>query len=201
MFDYIKGNITYFGEGKLTIENKSGIGFLINVSNTTITDFMGETEDVKIYIYTSVREDDISLFGFSSLFERDVFLHLIDVPKVGAKTAQNILGTLSPNSIVEAVLRKDDTLLCSAKGIGKKAAQQIIVTLSDKFSKINLGNTSEILPSNNELDEDMCEEAILALTSLGFDRSYSSKIVRELSIDDDLSVEDIIKIALQKVNE
>lgn len=200
MFDYIKGNVTNITDGYLTIENKSGIGFLLNVSQNTITDLANDKSEVQVFTYMAVRENDVSLFGFSTSFERDIFFKLLTVPKIGPKIALSVLSALSPNMVINAVIHKDYKTLCTANGVGKKAAEQIVVTLQDKFEE--LPESEDILIENNiDSNSDLKSEAILALTSLGFDRSYSSKIVNGISINDDLSIEDIITIALQKVNE
>lgn len=199
MFDYIKGNVTNIKQGYVTVENRSGIGFLLNVSENTVTDLTNEQEEVQIFTYMSVRENDVSMFGFSTSFERDIFFKLISVPKIGPKIALNILSALSPNMIINAVLNKDYKALCIANGVGKKAAEQIVVTLQDKFSSTDVFEEEESIITNEK--SDLKSQAILALTSLGFERGYCAKIVNGISIEDDLSIEDIITIALQKVNE
>lgn len=199
MFDYIKGDVADIREGYLTIENKSGVGFLLNVSENTTTDLINDREDVKVYTYMAVRENDVSLFGFSTLFEREIFFKLLTVPKIGPKIALSLLSALSPNMIVAAIMNKDYKSLCTANGVGKKAAEQIVVTLQDKFG--DLPEIEEIAISDMNVSSDLKDEAILGLTSLGFDRAYAAKIVREISVDDDLTIEDILSLALQKVNE
>lgn len=199
MFDYIKGDVADIREGYLTIENKSGVGFLLNVSENTATDLINDREDVKVYTYMAVRENDVSLFGFSTLFEREIFFKLLTVPKIGPKIALSLLSALSPNMIVAAIMNKDYKSLCTANGVGKKAAEQIVVTLQDKFG--DLPEIEEITISDMNVSSDLKDEAILGLTSLGFDRAYAAKIVREISVDDDLTIEDILSLALQKVNE
>ena len=199
MFDYIKGDVADIREGYLTIENKSGVGFLLNVSENTATDLINDREDVKVYTYMAVRENDVSLFGFSTLFEREIFFKLLTVPKIGPKIALSLLSALSPNMIVAAIMNKDYKSLCTANGVGKKAAEQIVVTLQDKFG--DLPEIEEIAISDMNVSSDLKDEAILGLTSLGFDRAYAAKIVREISVDDDLTIEDILSLALQKVNE
>ena len=199
MFDYIKGDVADIREGYLTIENKSGVGFLLNVSENTTTDLINDREDVKVYTYMAVRENDVSLFGFSTLFEREIFFKLLTVPKIGPKIALSLLSALSPNMIVAAIMNKDYKSLCTANGVGKKAAEQIVVTLQDKFG--DLPEIEEITMSDMNINSDLKDEAILGLTSLGFDRAYAAKIVREISVDDDLTIEDILSLALQKVNE
>lgn len=199
MFNYIKGDVTDIREGYLTIENKSGVGFLLNVSENTATDLINDREDVKVYTYMAVRENDVSLFGFSTLFEREIFFKLLTVPKIGPKIALSVLSALSPNMIVAAIMNKDYKSLCTANGVGKKAAEQIVVTLQDKFG--DLPEIEEITVNDMNINNDLKDEAILGLTSLGFDRAYAAKIVREISVDDDLTIEDILSLALQKVNE
>ena len=147
----------------------------------------------------AVRENDVSLFGFSTLFEREIFFKLLTVPKIGPKIALSILSALSPNMIVAAIMNKDYKSLCTANGVGKKAAEQIVVTLQDKFG--DLPEIEEITVNDMNINNDLKDEAILGLTSLGFDRAYAAKIVREISVDDDLTIEDILSLALQKVNE
>lgn len=194
MFSYITGRITEREDGVLTLEN-NGIGYEINVSaiaQRNLSEFDGE---VKIYTYYQAREDGVSLFGFYSKEEKDVFLKLITVSGVGPKGAISILSNIEVNDLCVVIASQNISALSSVKGIGKKTAERLIVELKNKITVSgNLASSMSDLtyPSSSELDD-----AVQVLCSLGLTRQEAVKSAESVYSAGD-TAEDIITKALRK---
>ena len=196
MISYIIGEIKYIGEDSFVIENNN-IGYLINSSFNTIKTLEINNE-FKIFTKMNVREDDISLFGFSSKDELEVFELLTSVSTIGPKNAIAVLSTLNVDKIKLAIVNNDIETLTKAKGIGKKTASRIILELVDKVKKMAINedltiSDTKISGSNNEI-----EVAREALVNLGYQRNSIDKVLATLK-DSDLSLEEIIKEALKRM--
>ena len=149
MISYIIGEIKYIGEDNFVIENNN-IGYFINSSFNTIKTLEINNE-FKIFTKMNVREDDISLFGFSSKDELEVFELLTSVSTIGPKNAIAILSTLNVDKIKLAIVNNDIDTLTKAKGIGKKTASRIILELVDKVKKMAINDDISI--SNTDIDD------------------------------------------------
>ena len=196
MISYIIGEIKYIGEDIFVIENNN-IGYLINSSFNTIKTLEINNE-FKIFTKMNVREDDISLFGFSSKDELEVFELLTSVSTIGPKNAIAVLSTLNVDKIKLAIVNNDIDTLTKAKGIGKKTASRIILELVDKVKKMAINedltiSDTKIVGSNNEID--VAREALI---NLGYQRNSIDKVLTTLK-DTDLSLEEIIKEALKRM--
>ena len=196
MISYIIGEIKYIGEDSFVIENNN-IGYLINSSFNTIKTLEINNE-FKIFTKMNVREDDISLFGFSSKDELEVFELLTSVSTIGPKNAIAVLSTLNVDKIKLAIVNNDIDTLTKAKGIGKKTASRIILELVDKVKKMAINedlkiSDTKITGSNNEI-----EVAREALVNLGYQRNSIDKVLSSLK-DSDLRLEEIIKEALKRM--
>lgn len=196
MISYIIGEIKYIGEDSFVIENNN-IGYLINSSFNTIKTLEINNE-FKIFTKMNVREDDISLFGFSSKDELEVFELLTSVSTIGPKNAIAVLSTLNVDKIKLAIVNNDIDTLTKAKGIGKKTASRIILELVDKVKKMAINedltiSDTKIVGSNNEID--VAREALI---NLGYQRNSIDKVLTTLK-DTDLSLEQIIKEALKRM--
>ncbi len=146
MYDYIKGKVTEIYSNSITVE-AFGIGYLINTPNPY--EFR-ENEEYKIYVYQQVKEDELSLFGFSKEEERELFLKLINVKGLGCKMALPILATGSISGIIDAIERENILYLKKFPKIGDKLAKQIILDLKGKLGVVgpllnNSGNAEELL--------------------------------------------------------
>lgn len=201
MFEYLKGKIYINDNDSSLVVDCSGVGYLLNCSLNTIAELRGK-EEAMIYTYMSVSDNGISLYGFASKMEREVFLSLITVPKVGAKSAVQILSLDTPGNIVSYVLSKDIKAISKANGIGKKTAETIIVTLYDKFEKLALfiGDTEDYSYSELMAEESSsaATDAIEALVALGFDLTTAKKAVNSVK-DDYMTSEEILALALGKM--
>ena len=210
MIEYIKGELTELTPAMATIE-AAGVGYGLNISLNTFsaiqrlrvgdgTSGMGKKE-VKLYVYEAIREDAYVLFGFINKKEREMFLQLITVNGVGANTARMMLSGMSVSELCDAISTGNARLIQSVKGIGKMTAQRIIVDLRDKI--VSLGIAEEIpqggqiaSPVNNQVKD----EAVSALTMLGFAPAPSQKVVLQiLQEQPDAPVEQVVKLALKMI--
>ena len=179
MYSYIKGIVTEILMGAITIEN-NGIGYLINVSNPYNYKI---NEEVTIYLYTNVKEDDYSLFGFTSRDDLDLFLKLINVKGLGPKLALNMFGTCSANGIKDAIERENILYLTKIPKVGDKIARQIILDLKGKL----------MVKENNNING--FDELVNVLENLGYKTNDIKKVLP--NIDTSLDLEAQIKEALK----
>ncbi|MGO1368065.1 MAG: Holliday junction branch migration protein RuvA [Senegalia sp. (in: firmicutes)] len=193
MYRYIKGFIEEMKEDYIVIEN-NGIGYKISTSVNTIRDLkLGE--EVKVYTYLNVREDDMSLYGFSLKNELELFLNLISVSKIGPKVGLGILSTLSVDEIKYAIINEDANKLSEAQGVGKKTANRMILELKDKIKDYDIEklDTSSIKINSNT------DEAMDALVSLGYTKYEVGNIIARIDVEG-LLTEDIIKLSLSELS-
>ena len=200
MIDYIKGELTELYPTQAIVE-AHGVGYELNISLSTYSTIEGQSQ-VKLYVYENIREDAWVLFGFSTKAERELFLYLISVSGVGGNTARTILSSYSVKELCNIIVSKEDGLLKKVKGIGGKTAQRIIVELEDKLRDSELLSGEEITPVSLDRNAGKMtaegEEAIAALTMLGFSPAPTKKVVKQLlDKDNTLSAEAIIKMALK----
>lgn len=198
MIEYLKGELAEVSPAMAVIDC-NGVGYGINISLNTYSAIQGK-KAVKLYIYEGIREDAYVLYGFSTKQERELFLLLISVSGIGGNTARMILSALSPAELCNVISSGNDKLLKSVKGIGLKTAQRIIVDLKDKIASTGMetvsGSISALSPAHSEIHD----EAVAALTMLGFAQAPSQKVVAAiLKEDSKLSVENVIKLALKRL--
>ena len=198
MIEYIKGELTEITPAMAVIEC-NGLGYGINVSLNTYSAIQGKKE-VKLYIYESIREDAYILYGFATKQERELFLLLISVSGIGGNTARMILSALTPSELCNVISSGNDKLLKTVKGIGLKTAQRIIVDLKDKITTTDIGTSTTSAPISITANNEIYEEAIAALTMLGFAQAPSQKVVAAiLKEEPDAAVEKVIKLALKRL--
>ncbi len=191
MIGYIKGNVVDILENGILFDH-DGIGFIIFTSSATAAALSGQ-DDVTVYTYMNVREDAMELYGFASLEEREFFIKLISVNGVGPKGGINILSNGPVSTLKAAIIEGDEDAL-KAPGIGKKTVQKIILELKDKLIK----EGAYVIPSgSSDTNVQAKSDAVLALISLGYDKSTSTKAVNKVEVTDDMVAEDILKLALK----
>jgi Holliday junction DNA helicase RuvA len=175
-----------------------GVGYLVSISLTTF-EALPNDETLFINIHMVVREDSQTLYGFATKEERTMFLLLISVSGVGANTARLILSAMDSATASEVIASGDVDAMQKVKGIGAKTAQRIIIDLRDKVGVSTGGGgvKSEISFQHNTVKN----EALMALTTLGFDKSRVEKTLEQIldEADNDYSLEALIKQALQKL--
>lgn len=196
MIEYIQGEITELNP-TLAVVECNGIGYGLNISLNTYSAFNSKKEG-KFYVYEVIREDAHLLYGFADKEERNLFLLLISVSGVGPNFARTILSSMSPAELVNAIATKNEAMLTAVKGIGAKTAQRILVDLKNKVKLTNESNTAA---DNNTAVNNagvIAEEAIAALTMLGFQKAASQKAVLSIiKATPTLTVEQVIKSALR----
>ena len=193
MIAYLKGNLMTKSEEYIILEVQ-GIGYKVYMSKTSI-DELDESNQVKVYTYLKIREDDISLFGFNTNEELHMFELLISVGGIGAKSAITILSNITPSRFALAVITNDVNSLKKLPGIGAKTAQRIILELKDKIKTeeaIDL-DSNRIQQDNIQKEEDL-EELIPALQVLGYRRYEINKVLPKVKSE---TLEDKIKETLQ----
>ena len=176
----------------------AGVGYKVFMSEAAI-DKLGEVgEKVKIYTHHHVREDDISLYGFLTLEELNMFELLISVSGVGAKSALSILANIEPSAFALAVVSNDTSKLVRIPGVGAKSAARIVLELKDKLKNKELvENKKESVKKDTTNEEDL-DEAISALQVLGYNRRDIEKVFEKLDISG-LKLEEIIKLGLKHI--
>lgn len=197
MIDYIKGKVTELTPASVVVEC-AGVGYAMNISLNTFTDIQNK-EEVKLYVYESIREDAWVLYGFVSKQERALFLLLISVSGVGGNTARMVLSSFSVAEIVGIVADGNDRLLTTVKGLGKKTAQKIILELKDKIDSVGVDSQSGSSANTTvAVNKEVHDEAVEALKMLGFPPAPVSKVVNTILSDEpDAPVEKVIKMALK----
>lgn len=203
MIEYIKGQLTELTPAVAVVE-AYGVGYALNISLNTYTAIQGK-HDTKLYVHeqlvTGGRDDSYTLFGFATRQERDLYRLLISVSGVGANTARMILSAATPAELANAIASGDERLLKGAKGIGLKTAQRIIVDLRDKV--LSLGLAAEVSLSDgaaSTVDISVRDEAVSALTMLGFSPAPSAKVVTAILTEQPgLPVEQVVKLALKQI--
>lgn len=198
MIEYIKGELAEITPA-LAVVDCNGVGYGINVSLNTYSAIQNKKE-VKLYIYEAIREDAYALFGFATKQERELFLLLISVSGIGGNTARMILSALSPSELCNVISSGNEKLLKTVKGIGLKTAQRIIVELKDKIVSTGIDTAAPVSTAVTNLQTEVYEEAVAALTMLGFAPAPSQKVVAALLKEEpDAPVEKVIKLALKRL--
>lgn len=195
MYAYFIGEVTEI-EGDNLILEVNGIGYNIKISNKTSEALCTIPSEVKIYTYTSVREDAFVLYGFLTKEDLKMFKKLITVNGVGPKGAMAILDIMSVNDISLAIIAQDAKSLSKANGIGTKTAERIIIDLKDK---VNIEDTLSPAATDIAQTIDANSESVEALVSLGYSKSEAVRAIKACEITPDDNVEDIIKKALRKI--
>lgn len=200
MIGYLIGILTMKTDGGILIET-GGIGYEVTVPGNSHLFLEKEGAEVKVYTAMIVREDDISLYGFSDMTSLQLFKKLITVSGVGAKAALSILSAMSVDEIRKAIVFEDPTMLTRAQGIGKKTAQRIVLDLKDKLGNLTHSEGFSI-EKNIELTgldgSNPRMEALAALTALGYTRGEASAALAAV-MDNDLTTEAYIKQSLKKL--
>lgn len=203
MIDYIKGELAELTPAQAVVE-AYGVGYALNISLNTYEAIQGK-ENVKLFVHealvTGGRDDSYTFYGFASKQERDLYRLLITVSGVGANTARMILSSASPSELCNAISTSNERVLKSVKGIGLKTAQRIIVDLKDKI--LSLGIAQEVAAgtaTDSTIPVDVRDEAVAALTMLGFSPAPTANVVTAILTDDaTLPVEQVVKMALKQI--
>ena len=201
MISYLKGELAEIKENYVVVE-VGNIGYDVFLPTSAIYELPPAGSSIKLYTYLHVREDAISLFGFLTKDDLEIFKLLITVNGIGPKGALGILSGISADELRFAVLAEDTKTLSKAPGIGKKTAAKLILELKDKFTletafEQRLQNQSQTAELSGIAGKK--EEAVQALTVLGYSASESLKLVNQVAITEDMTSEDMLKMCLKKL--
>ena len=197
MFEYIKGILQYVGADFCVID-VNGVGFKIYTSHITAARIGNSGDTVTLYTHMNVKEDEISLFGFSSREELSVFNMLIGVSGVGPKVGVAILTRMSPSEFSLAVATGDFKAISKSKGVGPKLAQRIVLELKDKISKDIKAETQDMQETFEPVPTGyISNDAISALMVLGYSSKEAGKIVSKV-YKDGMTLEETVKQALKQ---
>ena len=198
VISYVKGALAEKSGDRIVVEaGPVGLGIYVPLSVLEVLPPLGE--EVKIYTYLQVREDDLSLYGFLNRQDLDMFRRLIGVNGIGPKGALGILSALSPDDLRLAILTGDAKAISKAPGVGAETAQRIILDLKDKVSAeemlASVADTEE--RTSVPLMQEAGREAATALVALGYSNLEASKAVKNVQITEDMDAEAVLRASLK----
>ena len=196
MIGYLKGKVLSFSECVVLLEN-NGIGYEVFCSAAAFN-MLTENKGGEIYTYLAVREDDISLFGFISQEEKNMFLKLITVSGVGPKMGITILSGMTPDDLAIKIATNDVKGLSAVKGLGKKTAERIILELREKVGKVDLSKDKTLKEEKVVLSTED-EDAIIALMSLGFTKQECVSAIKSAKEQGAKTIEQLISFAIRNI--
>jgi len=201
MISYLHGILVHKSPTRLVVD-VNGIAFKVNITLPCYENLAEIGQKIKVLTYLHVREDILQLYGFKTNSERELFLHLISAPGIGPKKAQVILSSVAASQLQRYILEENLTALTSLSGVGKKTAQRLILDLKDKV--VSIGDDMDRLPGKSEdltTIDNLIDEAVAALTSLGFNRNSAQMVVVKVvqRNNQDISLEELIKQSLQNL--
>lgn len=192
MIGYLTGKIISLKPTRILLD-VNGVGYAVNISINTFEN-ISDKENVSLFIYTSVKEDSITLFGFFTEAERQMFELLISVTGIGPKLAQSILSGIQTDDLKDAIQRGDISRIIAVPGIGRKTGERLVLELKNKVDQVAEEGIKEASFS-------IKNEAVAALTTLGYNSKVADKIIRDvLATEPDLSLEELIKKSLSNLN-
>lgn len=197
MIGFLRGQIADKGDGYVIVD-VNGVGYLVNVPTNTRAYLCAEGEEVLLHTTMIVRDDDVSLFGFSGKGELDAFRKLIGISGVGPKAAVAILSAFTLEQLKQAIVFEDAKALQRANGIGKKTAERIVLELKDKFTSEGTADPYASADGAGGVPAGGRSEAINALVALGYSRGEATSALAGIA-EKDLTTEEYIKRALKNL--
>ncbi|ABB30987.1 Holliday junction DNA helicase RuvA [Geobacter metallireducens RCH3] len=174
----------------------NGVGYRVQIPFSTYYELPDEGKTVSLSIYTHVKEDAISLFGFRTVAEKEFFQVLISVSGIGPKMARDILSNIQPDELAGAILQGNLVRLSSIPGIGKKTAERLVLELKEKVRKMDVApSTKEAAPS--EAPPEVADDVASALVNLGYKEAVVRKVLAEMAIESGASTEAVLRQALK----
>ena len=203
MINYVSGILSEI-EDNLIIVEAGDIGYGINVPASLIGELPKAGSAVRIYTYFSVKEDSESLYGFINKEDRDMFRQLISVNGVGPKGALAILSVMRPDDLRLAIATGDSKSISRAQGIGAKTAERVILELKNKVGDINAigaavlgGKSAGTIAAGKQYGP--VSEAMDALIMLGYSRMEAGKALSLVNVNEDMSTEEVLRLALKNI--
>lgn len=199
MYSYIKGELVEILNDVIVVE-AGQIGYNIHIPASMIDNFTGTGQEVKIYTYLQVKEDDMQLYGFLTRDDLNIFKLLLGVNGIGPKGALAVLSVMTPDDLRFAVLGEDAKSIAKAPGIGNKTAQRVILELKDKISLEDaFAAKTEHIAEQQSITSTVKNEAVQALTALGYSSSEALKAINGVELTEDITVEEVLKQALKQM--
>lgn len=195
MLAYISGTLMEVGQEDIIIEC-GGLGYQVTISSLDLAMLKNKGETIKLYLYMSVRENDIRLYGFVTQEAKLFFQQLLNVSGLGPKGAMAILSAMPIHEMQMAILSGDVKSITKANGIGPKVAQRIIVELKDKIKPEHIMASPDLLDIHNRT---VAPGVIQALVELGYSQSEAANAVTKVSEYENMSEEELLKAALRKL--
>ncbi len=195
MIALLSGNIAYKSIDHLIVD-VGGVGYRVTIPLSTFYSIPEEGQ-VRLHIYTHVKEDAIHLFGFLTPAEKEMFALLISVSGVGPKLAVNILSNIPSTELTGALVEGNIKRLSAIPGIGKKTAERLILELKDKAGKLAPSAPGAVVPTTPAASANGLEDTLSALVNLGYKENQAKKVLETMEISTDTPVEDILKAALK----
>ena len=197
MYAYIYGQIVEKEPENLIVEANQ-IGYYIHIAPGMVSRFPEVGQMAKIYTYTSVREDAFWLYGFTSIDELNLFKLLITVSGIGPKGAMGVLSVMDVDTLRLAILSQDVKMIAKAPGVGAKSASRIVLELKDKVKP------EDVIGSSTQSEDSSAaaivrQEAGEALVALGYTVSDAYRVLQQIEITEENTVEDVIKAALRRM--
>ena len=199
MINFLNGKLKEVLQDMIVVET-SGVGFGIYFPRSNFVNLPEIDSDIKVFTYMNVKEDELSLYGFLTREDREMFLRLLTVNGVGPKGALNIISTLGFSTLMKAIASEDSKLIASVQGIGAKTASKICIELGDKIRKMNFEDKLDIIKQNNVVSGKVSavkDEVAEAMIKLGFKENKAREIISKLEITGEESVSDLLKLALK----
>lgn len=200
MIGYLSGKLIEKHANSVIVD-VGGVGYEVTIPLSTFYEIGEPGSDVKMRIYTHVREDAIQLYGFSSIRERDLFLKLISVQGVGARSGITMLSGMNADEIISAIRSQNFAKLTAIPGVGRKTAERMVVELRDKIGDIG-GSATEAVSASGTAPSanDVFEDALSALVNLGYQRNAAEKSLQQASREGtEPTVQKLLKAALQRL--
>jgi len=192
MIGYLSGKIISSKPTQVLLD-VNGVGYRVNISINTF-DKISSKEVVNLYIYTSVKDDSITLFGFYKEYEKEMFELLISISGIGPKLALNLLSGIEAGNLKEAIGIGDVSRIVAIPGIGRKTAERLILELKTKVGGV-------LVDGDHPVHHGVKQEAVSALTTLGYNNATAEKVVRQiLSSSPTCTLEELIKRSLSELN-
>ena len=201
MISYVRGELVAIEDDKVILDvNGVGFGIYMPAQSMTLLPTIGE--EVRLHTYMNVREDAMQLFGFLTRDDLNIFKLVIGVSGIGPKGGLNILSQLSPDDLRFAGMANDAKTIAATPGIGKKTAEKLIIELKDKLSIEDVLNKTveqdAMAPATNASSE-IQAEAVQALVALGYGSTDAMKAVKKVPLEEGITVEEVLKLALKNM--
>jgi len=198
MIALLTGNIAYKSPEYIILD-VNGVGYRVQIPFSTYYELPEEGETASLQIYTHVKEDAISLYGFRTVAEKNFFQLLISVSGIGPKLGKDILSNCQVGDLSQAILQGNLTRLCAIPGIGKKGAERMVLELKEKVQKLDISVPATGESRMSEPASGVRDDVASALVNLGYKESVVKNALADMQIAADASMETVLKQALKSL--